>query len=348
MGLTLFGVFRLKIFRGDSSPWLIDYTYPHTRAGWAVVLIFFGFNLTGFAAFLAKKIFKWNSKKIRLIRWVHRLISYGMYGLTTYTIYTGIDEHIDYLKGEGTLEDHNYGLKIYNDWERICVFQMFLSIFIIVIGEGIYRYNSMSEDLNITPKLKELIDEETLERRVRSGEKLVVLDDMVLDIGAFSYHHPGGQFLLDYNIGRDVSKFFYGSYALDGNNSKPGQPNERHAHTNIARKWANNLAVAALVRKNTQTNFFYIDNEQTVNINGFTKTFAFVAKLLNKDGKFVPTEKGIVGIQNWYGNLSELGKCYTIAAFGVDGHTPYKTKTFGGNIMRRHYTITNCLRRPFY
>ena len=80
----------------------------------------------------------------------------------------------------------------------------------------------MSEDDNITPKLNELIDEPTFEQRIRSGEKLVLLDDMVLDIGEFSYHHPGGQFLIDYNIGRDVSKFFYGSYALDGNNSKPG------------------------------------------------------------------------------------------------------------------------------
>lgn len=144
-----------------------------------------------------------------------------------------------------------------------------------------------------------------------------------------------------------MSKFFYGSYALDNNNPKPGQRNDRHAHSNIARKWANKLAVAALVRKNTQTNYFYIDVNQTVNINGFTKTFAFVAKLLNKDGNFVPTDKGLVGVQNWYGNLSELGKCYTISAHGQNGHTPYKTGALG-NIMKRHYTITNCLRRPFY
>ena len=79
---------------------------------------------------------------------------------------------------------------------------------------------------------------------------------MVLDIGTFAYNHPGGAFLLEYNVGRDISKFFYGSYALDGNNSKPGEPNERHAHSNIARKWANKLAIAALVRNNTQRNQF--------------------------------------------------------------------------------------------
>lgn len=37
-----------------------------------------------------------------------------------------------------------------------------------------------------------MIDEATYEKRIRNGEKLVLLDDMVLDIGDFAYHHPGG------------------------------------------------------------------------------------------------------------------------------------------------------------
>ena len=127
---------------------------------------------------------------------------------------------------------------------------------------------------------------------------------MVLDIADFAYHHPGGAFLLEYNVGRDISKFFYGSYALDGNKAKPGEPNERHAHSNIARLWSNKLAVAALVRKETQSNTFEIDFNQTVNINKFTKTFAFVSE----------KSKGIKGVQNWYSNLSELGKCYTVSS----------------------------------
>jgi cytochrome b involved in lipid metabolism len=30
-------------------------------------------------------------------------------------------------------------------------------------------------------------------------------------------NHPGGKFVIEHNIGRDVSKFFYGGYSLDGN-----------------------------------------------------------------------------------------------------------------------------------
>jgi len=51
------------------------------------------------------------------------------------------------------------------------------------------------------------------------------------------------------------------------------------------------------------------------------------------------------GVQNWYGNLSELGKCYTVSALGSSGDRPYKEEFLQ---VRRHYTITNCLRREFY
>jgi cytochrome b involved in lipid metabolism len=45
----------------------------------------------------------------------------------------------------------------------------------------------------------------------------VILDDMVLDLSSFIEVHPGGKTVLMDNIGRDVSKFFYGAYA--GRNS---------------------------------------------------------------------------------------------------------------------------------
>jgi len=50
---------------------------------------------------------------------------------------------------------------------------------------------------------------------VRSGAKLVILDSYVLDIKNFLNNHPGGRFSVEYNIGRDVSKFFHGGYSLE-------------------------------------------------------------------------------------------------------------------------------------
>ena len=64
---------------------------------------------------------------------------------------------------------------------------------------------------------------------------------MVINIASYAYAHPGGTFLLEYNVGRDISKFFYGAYALDGNGNNPKnqESTKKHAHSNIARKIAN-------------------------------------------------------------------------------------------------------------
>jgi len=75
------------------------------------------------------------------------------------------------------------------------------------------------EDVFVEPT--QTMTEEEFETRVKNGEKLVILDNLVLDIGGYAYAHPGGAHLINYNIGRDISKFIYGSYALIGNSNDP-------------------------------------------------------------------------------------------------------------------------------
>jgi hypothetical protein len=52
--------------------------------------------------------------------------------------------------------------------------------------------------------------------------------------------HPGGAFVLNRTVGKDISKFFYGGYALDSN-SDVVTSGSAHIwnHTNIARKIVN-------------------------------------------------------------------------------------------------------------
>jgi len=45
-----------------------------------------------------------------------------------------------------------------------------------------------------------------------------------------------------HNIGRDVSKFFYGGYSLEGNLGRA--PARGHAHSTFARKIVSDLAIA--------------------------------------------------------------------------------------------------------
>jgi hypothetical protein len=121
-----------------------------------------------------------------------------------------------------------------------------------------------------------VISEQDFEARVKKGEQLCILDDLVLDLSSYAFAHPGGAFMIEYLVGRDVSKFFYGSYALDGNHNDPARGTSAHAHSNIARKIANRHAVGALVRKDTQTLQYKIDASQTLEINAFTASFVFV------------------------------------------------------------------------
>lgn len=59
-------------------------------------------------------------------------------------------------------------------------------------------------------------------------------------------NHPGGKFLLEHNIGRDISKFFYGGYGLDGNLIQNGTL--KNTHSNMARLQIETLIVARLVQ----------------------------------------------------------------------------------------------------
>jgi len=72
----------------------------------------------------------------------------------------------------------------------------------------------------------------------------VVLDDLVLDVRSFKSEHPGGQFLIEFNIGRDISKYFYGGYVLENNSGmKP------YSHSNVARSIVNSLIVGRMSDK---------------------------------------------------------------------------------------------------
>lgn len=62
---------------------------------------------------------------------------------------------------------------------------------------------------------------------------------MIIEVSRFLDEHPGGRFSIEHNIGRDVSKFFYGGYSLE-NNVSP------HTHSNDARKTVNQLVVGYL------------------------------------------------------------------------------------------------------
>ncbi len=49
---------------------------------------------------------------------------------------------------------------------------------------------------------------------ISAKRELVLIDNLVLDVHEFDGMHPGGKFVIQNNIGRDISKFFYGGYVM--------------------------------------------------------------------------------------------------------------------------------------
>lgn len=64
---------------------------------------------------------------------------------------------------------------------------------------------------------------------------------MVLNVAKYEFNHPGGRFVINQNIGRDITKFFYGGYQLE--NASKMKP---YFHSNIARSVVNGLIIGRL------------------------------------------------------------------------------------------------------
>ncbi len=86
-----------------------------------------------------------------------------------------------------------------------------------------------------------VINLEEFERRLHHGEKLVILDDLVLDVSEFYKVHPGGKFVIEHTVGTDIAKFFYGGYSLEDN--MMATPAFGFRHSNYARMIANDIAI---------------------------------------------------------------------------------------------------------
>jgi len=111
------------------------------------------------------------------------------------------------------------------------------------------------------------------EKNIADGKQYVMLDEYVLDVNKFIHHHPGGEWLLKHNIGRDISKFFYGGYNLDGNLGVR-MPAPGHIHTNFARKVANDLIIATISQRfEAKTEICKVIRKKTRDVNSSTSTF---------------------------------------------------------------------------
>ena len=106
----------------------------------------------------------------------------------------------------------------------------------------------------------------------RKGRRhLLLLDDLVIDATDYAPYHPGGKFIIERTRGTDVSKFFYGGYNLEPQNS-----GTNYNHTNYARLAINPLIVGKLERS-VNISMVRLAGETLASQDQLIKTFKFEA-----------------------------------------------------------------------
>lgn len=132
-------------------------------------------------------------------------------------------------------------------------------------------------------------------------------------MSSFAANHPGGTFSITHNIGRDISKFFYGGYSLE-----PTSGLAPHTHSYHAKLALESLIIGQVDWEIKQVRAKIIEH-RTVNLS--TDTFI----LQTSDPVFCEHFKSI----------EMLGKHYLVCSLTHPN-------------VKRHYTISNCMKPAVY
>ena len=74
---------------------------------------------------------------------------------------------------------------------------------------------------------------------IRSGRKLVLFNNFIVDVESFMDEHPGTRFVISQNIGREIGKYFYGAYSMEEDVSP-------HIHSSYAAELIKRLTIGKL------------------------------------------------------------------------------------------------------
>lgn len=144
----------------------------------------------------------------------------------------------------------------------------------------------------------------------------MIIDDLILDVSQFMSEHPGGRFLVEHSIGRDVSKYFYGGYVMEN-----GVGLTPHRHSNVARSIVNKIVVGRL---NDRAHTFTVRVSATQVINHFSKVF--IMRVEGPDPNWRAPEST---------DLSQFGRHYLL-------------RSYSRSKVKRHYSVASCMRNDAY
>lgn len=183
---------------------------------------------------IAMEKLTWSTYLIRTGARIHKYFALILLVYAQLCIYSGIEEYYTDHQPVQEMRDETYALFLAH---------IILHLVLFLILEVVFRlWRNKSGPLTFR-QIHNTMSTEEYEQAVKSGKKFCILDDFVLDVSLYASRHPGGRFLIDATVGRDVSKYFYGGYKMENAKSNKDGP---YRHSMMARKTVSTLIVARL------------------------------------------------------------------------------------------------------
>jgi len=145
-------------------------------------------------------------EKVQFIARVHRYSGYTMLFIGNASIMTGLGFY--------------FGDRLEGDERRVLgIFSFVVFCILVAIFEAIFRIRNKYSMGHVPTPTKQngkslVLSTKDVEKQIEGGKTLVIFDNLVLDLNGYERIHPGGKFNLRHNVGRDISKFFFGGYSL--------------------------------------------------------------------------------------------------------------------------------------
>ena len=203
-------------------------------------------------------------------------------------------------------------------------------VFCVILFETIYRLrNKLSLGHLRTPQVTvdgkvQSFTPDGIDIWVKAGKKLVIFDNLVLNLDGYERIHPGGKFNLTHNYGRDISKFFFGGYSLIQAKDK-----EPMKHSQAALDIVKTLVVGVIEGQEQVTDRRFQLIKKT-KINDVTATFTFKAiasgssapeaysAVLNTDYSARSSrnddaqKSALVNLKKWYNDPKMIGRHFLV------------------------------------
>ena len=163
--------------------------------------------------------------------------------------------------------------------------------------------------------------------KFKNEKKLALFDHYVIDLDSYSFDHPGGKYVLDECIGKEIGKYFYGAYSLDNNIPV-------HKHSFMAGKILIKIAVAKLIQPDDIRKIVQIKSRRK---RGNTSTVLF--KVAAKE-EISPNMFRV--------KFKNPNKRFKILVSGISTFGRHFLVNSSKNQVSRYYTICNCMSSENY